>query len=184
MIQLESKVKVADNSGAREVGVILVMGGSKRRYGHVGDIITASVKSASPHGSVKKSVERAKVGFEERLDETLQYYNGRDALGFWCCGTCTTAYMRNLNAGNLKHFEERLSACLDDLKSLRDGKGRWKRFPFYYTLLVLSEIDNKKAQDELTYAAGSIERIANRKHREDKYSKRHKDVCTRALNHI
>ena len=55
MIQLESKVKVADNSGAREVGVILVMGGSKRRYGHVGDIITASVKSASPHGSVKKS---------------------------------------------------------------------------------------------------------------------------------
>lgn len=55
MIQQESRLKVADNTGAREVLVIHVMGGSKRRYGNVGDIVVATVKSAAPQGSVKKS---------------------------------------------------------------------------------------------------------------------------------
>ena len=55
MIQLESRIKVADNTGARELLVIHVMGGSKRRYGYVGDIVVASVKSAAPQGAVKKS---------------------------------------------------------------------------------------------------------------------------------
>ncbi len=55
MIQQESRLKVADNSGARELLVIHVMGGSKRRYGRVGDVVVATVKSAAPHGAVKKS---------------------------------------------------------------------------------------------------------------------------------
>jgi len=55
MIQQESRIKVADNTGARELLVIHVMGGSKRRYGYVGDIVVASVKSAAPQGAVKKS---------------------------------------------------------------------------------------------------------------------------------
>ena len=55
MIQQESRVKVADNTGARELLVIHVMGGSTRRYGSVGDIVVATVKSATPQGSVKKS---------------------------------------------------------------------------------------------------------------------------------
>jgi len=54
MIQQESTLKVADNTGAREVLCIRVMGGSKRQYGGVGDMITATVKAATPHGSVKK----------------------------------------------------------------------------------------------------------------------------------
>jgi large subunit ribosomal protein L14 len=55
MIQQETRLKVADNSGARELLVIHVMGGSMRRYGAVGDVVVASVKSAAPQGSVKKS---------------------------------------------------------------------------------------------------------------------------------
>lgn len=55
MIQTESRVKVADNSGAQEILVIRVLGGSKKRYGRVGDIIVGTVKSASTQGSVKKS---------------------------------------------------------------------------------------------------------------------------------
>ncbi len=55
MIQQESRVKVADNTGARELLVIHVMGGSTRRYGSIGDIVVATVKSAAPQGSVKKS---------------------------------------------------------------------------------------------------------------------------------
>jgi large subunit ribosomal protein L14 len=54
MIQQESRLKVADNTGAREVLCIRVVGGSHRRYGSVGDVIMASVKSAAPGGAVKK----------------------------------------------------------------------------------------------------------------------------------
>ena len=54
MLQQESRMRVADNTGARELLCIRVLGGSKRRYAHVGDIITATVKSASPQGTVKK----------------------------------------------------------------------------------------------------------------------------------
>ena len=54
MIQTESRLKVADNTGAREILCIRVHGGSKRRYAYVGDVITATVKAATPNGSVKK----------------------------------------------------------------------------------------------------------------------------------
>jgi large subunit ribosomal protein L14 len=54
MIQKESRLNVADNSGARELLVIQVMGGSRRRYGGVGDVVTASVKKAVPNSAVKK----------------------------------------------------------------------------------------------------------------------------------
>jgi len=54
MIQTESRLKIADNSGAQEILVIRVMGGSKVRYGHVGDIVVGTVKSASTSGAVKK----------------------------------------------------------------------------------------------------------------------------------
>ena len=54
MVQRESRVNVADNSGARELLVIQVTGGSGRRYGYVGDVITASVKKAAPNSPVKK----------------------------------------------------------------------------------------------------------------------------------
>ncbi len=54
MIQTESRLKVADNSGAREVLCIRVLGGSQRRYASVGDVIVAAVKEATPGGNVKK----------------------------------------------------------------------------------------------------------------------------------
>jgi len=55
MIQQESRLKVADNSGARELLVIQVLGGSRRKYGSIGDTVIATVKSATPQGAVKKS---------------------------------------------------------------------------------------------------------------------------------
>ena len=55
MIQTESRLVVADNTGAREILVIHVQGGSRRRYGRVGDIVVGTVKVASPQSSIKKS---------------------------------------------------------------------------------------------------------------------------------
>lgn len=54
MIQPQSRLKVADNSGAREIMCIRVLGGSRVRYGRVGDVIVASVKAANPNSNVKK----------------------------------------------------------------------------------------------------------------------------------
>jgi large subunit ribosomal protein L14 len=55
MIQQESHLKIADNTGGRDLLVIRVLGGSKRRYGRIGDVVVGTVKSASPHGAVSKS---------------------------------------------------------------------------------------------------------------------------------
>jgi large subunit ribosomal protein L14 len=54
MIQTESRLKITDNSGAQEILVIRILGGSKVRYGHVGDIVVGTVKSASTQGQIKK----------------------------------------------------------------------------------------------------------------------------------
>ena len=54
MIQQQTRLKVADNSGARELMVIRVLGGSKRKYGNIGDVVVASVKKAIPNSNVKK----------------------------------------------------------------------------------------------------------------------------------
>lgn len=62
MIQQESRLKIADNSGAKEILCIRVLGGTGRRYAHVGDVIVATVKDANPTGTVKKkSVIKAVV---------------------------------------------------------------------------------------------------------------------------
>jgi large subunit ribosomal protein L14 len=55
MIQHESRLKVADNTGAREILVIHVLGGSSRKYGSIGDVVVGTVKHATPHSSVAKS---------------------------------------------------------------------------------------------------------------------------------
>ena len=54
MIQMESYLKVADNTGAKEIHCIRVLGGSRRKYGNIGDVIVASVRKATPGGTVKK----------------------------------------------------------------------------------------------------------------------------------
>jgi len=73
MIQLQSRLKVADNTGAKEIMCIKVMGGSRRKWGNIGDVIVASVKEATPGGVVKKGdvvkavIVRSKRG-TKRLD--------------------------------------------------------------------------------------------------------------------
>ncbi len=75
MIQQESRLKVADNTGAKEILCIRVMGGSTRRYANIGDVITATVKDATPGGVVKKGdvvkavVVRRKDGSYIKFDE-------------------------------------------------------------------------------------------------------------------
>jgi len=79
MIQQESRLKVADNSGAKELLCIRVLGGSKRRYGNIGDVIVCSVKNATPGGVVKKGevvravIVRSKFGVKRTDGSYLKF---------------------------------------------------------------------------------------------------------------
>lgn len=79
MLQQESRCGVADNSGAKEILVIKVLGGSGRRYANIGDIVTATVKKATPQGTVKKGdvvkavIVRSKKGLHRKDGSTIKF---------------------------------------------------------------------------------------------------------------
>ena len=77
MIQMQSMLAAADNSGARQVQCIKVLGGSKRRYARIGDVIKVTVKEAIPRGKVKKGETRSGV---RRGDGSLIRFDGNAAV--------------------------------------------------------------------------------------------------------
>jgi len=85
MIQMQSRLSVADNSGARELQCIKVLGGSKRRYANIGDVIKVTIKEAIPRGKVKKGevynavVVRTAKGVRRR-DGSLIRFDGNAAV--------------------------------------------------------------------------------------------------------
>lgn len=85
MIQMQTNLEVADNSGARRVQCIKVLGGAKRRYAHVGDTIVVSVKEAIPRGRVKKGDVRRAVVVRtrkeiRRADGSIVRFDGNAAV--------------------------------------------------------------------------------------------------------
>ncbi|MBP2015654.1 50S ribosomal protein L14 [Anaerococcus murdochii] len=85
MIQQETRMRVADNSGARELLVIKVLGGTRRRYANIGDVVVCSVKSATPGGAVKKGqvvkavIVRTKRGLK-RVDGSVIRFDDNAAV--------------------------------------------------------------------------------------------------------
>ena len=79
MVQQETRLKVADNSGAREVSIIRVLGGSKVKTGNIGDIVVATVKKATPNGTVAKGkvvkavIVRSKSGLRREDGSYIQF---------------------------------------------------------------------------------------------------------------
>jgi hypothetical protein len=82
--------------------------------------------------------------------------------GVYCCGTCSVALWRHLLASSAPEDQQRLENGLAELRRNRDGAGRWKRFPFFYTLLALGEMELPAAIDEIRYAEAVIERSLRR----------------------
>lgn len=109
-------------------------------------------------------------------------YRTRDKRrGFYCCGACTSALWRHLAVGGLDHAQERLRRGIRVLRMKRDGTGRWKNFPFYYTLLALSEIDLPAALEEMRYSANVCERLLKRLPEDDKTSQRRRSLIEKIL---
>ena len=129
--------------------------------------------------AVKEALNRATAGMLGRL---RQSENAGKVQGLYCCGKCSAAYWRHVLAGGLDRNEERLLAGVQELKSLRIGNGRWRRFPFYYTLLALSEMDTKPAVDEMRYAAPLLERSVKRTMPENKFQQRRRILAEKVLS--
>ncbi len=100
---------------------------------------------------------------------------------WFCCGTCDPALWRHITAGGLSGAEMWLSKGMKLLKAQRDDKGGWRRFPFYYTLLALSEVDLPAGRQEMRHAAKRIERLLARTKPTGAFSKRRIAVLERIL---
>ena len=129
-----------------------------------------------PLAGVRDALERATDGIMKRVAKV----NGAQC-GTYCCGKCTVAYWRHLAVGGLDEPGRRLAAGMKVLKSRRDGEGKWRIFPFYYTLLALSETDLPSARKELRYAAAVCERVLKRSPKGDKYDARRRTLLKRVL---
>jgi large subunit ribosomal protein L14 len=79
MLQQESRLKVIDNSGAKELLIIRNLGGSKVKFSNVGDVVVCTVKDAQPHGTIKKGkvvkavIVRTKFGLKRKTGETIKF---------------------------------------------------------------------------------------------------------------
>lgn len=124
---------------------------------------------------VRNALDEATVGIQARFDEETRKF------GFYCCGFCTSSLWRNAAAGTLRKGETLLERGVKTLKMLRLGDGKWRRFPLYYTVLALSEMDFPPALAELRYVAPLLERALRRKASGDKYSIRRHMLAERVL---
>lgn len=88
------------------------------------------------------------------------------------CKALSIAYMRYLAVSISDEASVRLDQFLTQLVGYRDGKGKWYGFPFFYTLLMLSEIDRSLAAEEVVYAAPTLEKLSRQVWSTDRYSKR------------
>jgi hypothetical protein len=84
-------------------------------------------------------------------------------------------------AGGLSRRRERLAGGVAFLKEHRDGDGGWRRFPFHYTLLALSEMHGKSVVGEMQYAAPTLEHMLKRRGRGDRFDVRRRAVAERIL---
>jgi hypothetical protein len=132
---------------------------------------------ASPLSSARQAVQAASEAF-------LPAWHGYPAMyraGMYCCGACSVALWRHIAAGGLPKESGRLARGLQSLRAHRTEDGRWRRFPDFYTLLALTEIDLPAARRELRYAVPRCERYLKRRPTADRYAQRRRRVAERVL---
>ena len=110
---------------------------------------------------VNRALEAADEGLQRGLARAAEDPRHTNP-GLFCCGKCSVGLWRNLVAGGLDRHEERLRRGAAHLQSMRAGAHHWRRFPFWYTVLALSEMNSPEAIAELTYAAPELARVAKR----------------------
>lgn len=112
--------------------------------------------------AVRTALDRATAGMLGALQRAATDPR-KTHPGAYCCGKCTVGMWRNLLAGGLDRQQERMTRGLRYLRSLRDGEGEWSRFPFWYTVLGLVDMEIPEARRELQYVSAQLGRAAKRK---------------------
>ena len=110
------------------------------------------------------AVKQALKGFNDLLEAGAK-------SGGWCCYTCTIAFLRALAVAKPDKWDRILEKGLNRINKARTPDGRWHGFPFYYTLLTLSDIHTPSAQAELRHAGKIAERLLKRYHSDDRRSR-------------
>jgi len=134
-------------------------------------------------GRVTRAIEAADEGMMQCLERAADRQRTTNP-GLFCCGKCTVGLWRNILAGGLDRREERLQRGAQHLQSVRDGGNGWRKFPFWYTVLALSEMQSGPAKAELEYAAPALERAASRGVPTARYARRRHQLAVRALNSL
>jgi hypothetical protein len=132
---------------------------------------------------VTRAIEAADEAMRRALVRAAEN-RGATNPGLVCCGKCSVGLWRNVLAGGLDRRDERLRRGALHLRSVRDGQHRWRKFPFWYTVLALSEMDNAAAKAELKYAAPALERIASRAVPAPRYARRRHQLAVRVLKSV
>jgi hypothetical protein len=143
---------------------------------HIQLIETARILQRLAHADppVAGAIERA----ESRMEAMC--YSKFCATGE--CKTISVAYMRYLASCDQNGNTGRLSAFLANLVAHHDGKGAWKGFPYFYTLLLLIEATSPMADEEIQYAAASLEKRLPRFHATQPYSRRRQIIIHKILS--
>jgi len=128
-------------------------------------------------------------GVQDELDKAQSGILGRIGhylmpSGVFCCGPCTVGVWRHLLVADRKESRTWVAEGLKALKAHRKDDGTWRRFPFHYTLLALSEMDSSAARGEMRFASAACERRLSRPERHSKLSDRRRLVAERILEKL
>jgi hypothetical protein len=133
--------------------------------------------AATKHILGEEALRTALVWKRDKTPQAGQALKGLDAIlerggktGRYCCYTCTIAFLRTLATTTISGKDEIVRKGLDRIRRARMPDGRWKGFPYYYTLLTLTEIDQPTARKELEYTSKKAQKLLNRYHGKDRTS--------------
>ncbi len=132
---------------------------------------------------IRQALQKADNGMLEMVLNLTERYGYVD--GTYCCNPCSCSLWINLASGGIPELAHILPDGLAYLKSTRDGKGRWKGFPYYYIIYVLNEIGPELAHEEMEYTAPYIEKKLNsKKSTKPKYDLRRNYICEQLLKKV
>jgi hypothetical protein len=164
-------------------GVRLFTGNKVRSGAATAHILSEEASRALILLNVRSSrVQEALQKSTDCMIKAMEYEIRRP--GWYCCGICSASLWRHLAVGGLRDPEKELAGGMKELKAHRDGTGKWRRFPFYYTLLALTEIEHRSAVEEMRYTAKVCEEALKRPVRKDKYSIRRHDLLERVMEKL
>lgn len=128
--------------------------------------------------TVQSAIIKSRLGLNKAIKFNTEKMNY--PAGWYCCGKCSAAYWRNISAEGIEKNRRILKAGMKVLNKMRDGKGKWRRFPFYYTVLSLTGINLPEAKKEIEYARNGLMRMAKIKPK-NKYDERKRAIAKNAL---